>query len=339
MPLADAAAMGCPRRAPASPSTAHLPTAPVAAPVPREIGFVGLGNMGYNMAANLYAKTCADGGSRLTVYDTVPAARERFVAQHPAARAAATSADVLGAADVVVTMLPDGPALLALLRAAGDALRRDTLLLDCSTIDVAAVQAAVAFCADRGAHLVDAPVSGGVGGAQAGTLTFMVGAAASDGVLPRAAAVLAHMGQRILPCGARGAGQVAKICNNLVLGITMLAVSEATALGLNHGLTPQVLAGIMNVSSGRSWVTEMYHPVPGVQPGSAASRGYTGGFGAKLMAKDLRLACEAAAQVGMPLPLGEPTRHYFDDVVRDPEYASLDFSAVYRYMMQRPKQP
>jgi len=245
------------------------------------IGFVGLGHMGAPMALNLLKA-----GHTLAVFDLSEAAMQSL-ADAGAQRAASPKAAASGA-QCVVTMLPAAAHVRSVLSAEDGVLAgigKGVTIIDSSTIDPASAREFAALAAAQGNIFVDAPVSGGTGGAAAGTLTFMVGgsAASYESVKP----VLSGMGKNIVHCGDTGTGQVAKICNNLVLGITMAGVAEAMALGESLGIDPKVLGGIMNTSTGRCWSSDTYNPYPGLIETAPSSRGYTGGFGTDLMLKDL----------------------------------------------------
>lgn len=264
----------------------------------KKIGFVGLGNMGGPMAANL-----VKAGFEVTGYDLVAANLDR--AARAGIRPAADLAEAVRKADAVVTMLPAGTHVRAAYQDAGGILEsvpRGALLIDSSTIDVASARAVAAAAAGAGMEMLDAPVSGGTGGAEAGTLTFMVGG--SDRAFGRAGAILQAMGKTIVHAGGPGNGQAAKICNNMILGISMIGVSEAFALAEKLGLDHQRLFDISSKSSGQCWALTTYCPVPGPVPASPANRGYQPGFTAAMMLKDLKLAQEAAAQSGAATPLG-----------------------------------
>ena len=260
-----------------------------------KIGFIGLGNMGGPMAANLVAA-----GYHVTGFDLVAAsceaAQARGVIVTGSAVAAATGADV------VVTMLPAGKHVLAVWSELAPALRPGALVIDSSTIDVDSARKAHALLAGHGCETLDAPVSGGTGGAAAGTLTFMVGGA--DSAFAAGEPVLQKMGKRIVHCGGAGAGQAAKICNNMILGISMAGVCEAFVLAERLGLSHQALFDVASTSSGQCWSLTSYCPVPGPVPASPANRDYKPGFAAALMLKDLKLAQEAALASGATTPLG-----------------------------------
>lgn len=286
------------------------------------IAFIGLGNMGGPMAANLLKA-----GHALRVFDLAPAAVEAAVAA--GAVAAVNAIDALVDADVVISMLPASRHVEGLYLDASNGLLphipADALVIDCSTIAPATARKVAEAAAKRGLSMIDAPVSGGTAGAAAGTLTFIVGGEAA--ALERARPILTGMGKNIFHVGANGAGQVAKLCNNMALGVIMAVTGEALALGVSHGLDAKVLSQMMAVSTGRSWATEVCNPWPGVLENAPASRGYTGGFGNDLMLKDLGLAAEAAMSVGASIPLGELARNLYAMNSRA-GHGGLDFSSV-----------
>ena len=299
------------------------------------IAFIGLGHMGAPMARNLMRA-----GHALHVFDLSADAMHSLVAE--GAQAATSPADAAREADFVITMLPAPRHVEAVLcdNGPGDdagvlaTVRRGVPIVDCSTIDPATVQRLAHRAAAQGNPLADAPVSGGTGGAAAGTLTFMVGGAAE--VFAQVQPVLQGMGQHIVHCGPVGTGQVAKICNNLLLGISMIGVAEAMNLGVALGIDPQVLARIVNTSSGRCWSADTYNPYPGVMPNVPASRGYTGGFGVDLMRKDLGLANEAAQQVHQALPMGAQALQLYE-LWSGLGHGQLDFSSIIQLLQaQRP---
>jgi 3-hydroxyisobutyrate dehydrogenase len=285
------------------------------------IAFLGLGNMGLPMAANL-----AKAGHAVTAFDLSAevCAKARGLELPVAASAAAAVED----AQVVISMLPASRHVESLYLGEGGliaALPGGTLVIDCSTIAPASAQKVAQAAAAKGVDMIDAPVSGGTAGATAGTLTFIVGGEAA--ALERARPVLQGMGKNIFHMGAAGAGQVAKLCNNMALGVIMAVTGEALALGVAHGLDPKALSQMMAVSTGRSWATEVCNPWPGVLENAPASRGYTGGFGNDLMLKDLGLAVEAAMGVGATIPLGELARNLYA-INRQAGNGGLDFSSV-----------
>ena len=251
------------------------------------------------------------------------------------ATAAATAAEAVREADVVVSMLPASQHVKTLYLAAGgvlDTARAGTLLIDSSTIaSQAAIEVATAAKA-RGFTMLDAPVSGGTAGAAAGTLTFIVGG--EDDTLTQARPILEKMGKNIFHAGGNGAGQTAKICNNMLLGILMAGTSEAIALGVANGLDPKVLSEIMSKSSGRNWALELYNPWPGVMDGTPASREYSGGFGTDLMLKDLGLAEETAMAARAATPLGSVTRQLYQ-LHSQAGQGRLDFSSIVQ-MVKKP---
>ncbi|WP_184632036.1 3-hydroxyisobutyrate dehydrogenase [Xanthomonas arboricola] len=286
-----------------------------------KIAFIGLGNMGGPMAANL-----SNAGHQLRVFDLVPAALDAAVAA--GAHAASSAHDTLADAEIVISMLPASRHVEALYLGEAGILAQipeGALVIDCSTIAPASARKLAAEAQARGLAVLDAPVSGGTAGAAAGSLTFIVGGAAQ--VLERARPVLQAMGKNIFHVGDNGAGQVAKLCNNMALGVIMAATGEALALGVAQGLDPAVLSQMMAVSTGRSWATEVCNPWPGVLPNAPASRGYSGGFGNDLMLKDLGLVAESAVQAGVSIPLGELARNLYA-MNSKAGNGALDFSSV-----------
>ncbi|MCC6304553.1 MAG: 3-hydroxyisobutyrate dehydrogenase [Rhodobacteraceae bacterium] len=279
-----------------------------------KVGFIGLGNMGAPMAANL-----ARAGHEVVGHD-IAAPCPGGVA--PAASAAAAAA---GAA-VVLTMLPDGAILARVAAEVIPTMAPGAVLLDCSTVDVAAARTVAGLAAAAGLGFVDAPVSGGVGGARAGTLTFMAGGSAED--FARVGPLLAAMGRRAVHCGAAGAGQAAKICNNMILGATMIVTCEAIALADRLGLDRQRLYDVVSTSSGQSWSMTAYCPAPGVGPESPADHGYRPGFAAELMLKDLRLAQAAAAAADADTPVGALALDLYRRFVEEEDGRGKDFSAM-----------
>jgi 3-hydroxyisobutyrate dehydrogenase len=263
-----------------------------------KIAFIGLGHMGGPMARNLLKA-----GHSLIVFDVV----QRNIDTLAAVGAAAAGSAKLAAAqaELVITMLPSSPHVRGVYLGEDGVLAGAAggiPLIDSSTIDPHTARDVAAAAAKRGNPMADAPVSGGTAGAENGSLTFMVGA--EPALFERIRPILAHMGKNIVRCGDSGTGQVAKICNNLLLGITMIGTAEAMNLGASLGIDPKVLAGIINTSSGRCWSSDTYNPYPGVMDNVPAARGYTGGFGTDLMLKDLGLAADAAKQAKQPVPMG-----------------------------------
>lgn len=286
------------------------------------IGFIGLGHMGGPMAANLLKA-----GHQLSVFDlSAPA----VAAQVNAGATACESLAALAAArpEVVISMLPAAPHVKSLYL--GDEgllalLQQPTHLLDCSTIDPHSAREVSAAARETGHSMLDAPVSGGTAGATAATLTFMVGGSVDEFEFVQP--ILAAMGKNIVHCGDSGNGQVAKVANNMLLGISMIGVAEAMALGTSLGIDAKVLAGIINTSSGRCWSSEVNNPYPDVLENVPASRGYTGGFGTDLMLKDLGLATEAARLARQPVILGAAAQQLYQTFSLQ-GHGQLDFSAI-----------
>ncbi len=263
-----------------------------------EVGFIGLGNMGGPMAANL-----AKAGHAVSAFDISADAVER--AREAGCATASTVAEAAAGREVVVTMLPAGGEVSEVYRGEGGVLSvaaPGTLLIDCSTIDVDTARAVAATAAEGGWPLLDAPVSGGVAGAAAGTLTFMVGGEADS--VERARPVLGDMGKAVIHAGASGAGQTAKVCNNLILAVSMIGVCEAFGMADRLGLERQTLFDIVSKATGQCWALTSYCPVPGPVPNAPSNRDYAPGFTAAMMLKDLRLAQTAAASAGAASPLG-----------------------------------
>jgi 3-hydroxyisobutyrate dehydrogenase len=287
-----------------------------------KIGFIGLGNMGAPMASNLLKA-----GHELTVFDLVTDAVDRAVSE--GATAAADIATVARChAELIITMLPAAHHVNAVYLGDDGLLAhvpKGVRLIDCSTIDPMTARDVAAKAAEQGNPMLDAPVSGGTGGAQAGTLTFMVGG--EDQEFAFACTVLENMGKNIVHCGGAGNGQVAKMANNLLLGVTMIGAAEAMSLGTSMGMDPEVLAGVINTSSGRCWSTDTYNPYPGVIETAPSGRGYTGGFGMDLMIKDLGLATEAAKASRQPLMMGALAQQLYQSMSYE-GHGGLDFSAI-----------
>jgi len=287
------------------------------------IAFIGLGNMGAPMALNLLKA-----GHTLGVFDLVKPAVEK--AAQAGAKAVATAQACAAGAEIVISMLPASSHVEALYLGESGLLRAiedGTLVIDCSTIAPQSAKAVAQAAAARGLAMLDAPVSGGTAGAAAGTLTFIVGGDAP--ALERARPILSAMGKNIFHAGSHGAGQTAKICNNMMLGIQMAGLAEALALGTANGLDAKVLSEIMSKSSGRNWALEVYNPYPGVMENVPAARGYAGGFGVDLMLKDLGLAAELAMATRSSIPLGELARNLY--ALHSASGAgSLDFSSILR---------
>lgn len=286
------------------------------------IGFIGLGNMGAPMAHNLLKA-----GHQLSVFDLNAAAVENLVGAG-ALPVDSPTAIAQGNAELIITMLPAAAHVKSVYLGENGLIARTragVMLIDCSTIDPHSAREVAKAAAEHGNSMLDAPVSGGTGGAAAGTLTFMVGG--SDADFDRAQPILAAMGKNIVHCGAAGNGQVAKVANNMLLGISMIGVAEAMALGVALGMDAKTLAGVINTSSGRCWSSDTYNPFPGVLDNVPASRGYSGGFGSDLMLKDLGLATEAAKQVRQPVILGALAQQLYQGFSAQ-GHGGLDFSAI-----------
>jgi len=271
-----------------------------------KLAFIGLGNMGLPMAINL--KTA---GHEIVGFDVVPAAIE--AAKAAGINVAPAAAESLAGVEAVITMLPNGKLVLSVYNDILKAAVPGTLFIDSSTIDVDSAKTAHEIAAAAGMITVDAPVSGGTGGAAAGTLTFMVGG--SEAAFERANPLLEIMGKKIVHCGGAGAGQAAKICNNMILGISMIAVGEAFVLAEKLDLKPQALFDVASTSSGQCWSLTTYCPVPGPVPASPANHDYKPGFAAALMLKDLLLSQEAAASTGANTELGKHAANLYQKFV------------------------
>ncbi len=289
-----------------------------------EIGFIGLGNMGLPMAANLVAA-----GHAVTAFDTQ--ADAMATAGQAGMAVVDSAAQAAAGRDFVVTMLPDGPIALKVFGEIVPAAAPGTVIVDCSTIDVASAKREHEMAHKAGLGCLDAPVSGGVGGAQAGTLTFMVGGEKGD--FEKATPILDVMGGRLVHCGAGGAGQSAKICNNMLLGISMIGACEAFSLADKLGLDQQALFDVVSTSSGSCWSVNTYCPVPGVGPQSPADNDYQPGFAATLMLKDLGLSQQAADEAGLATPLGRHATDLYRAFV-DADEKGSDFSGVTRYLAE-----
>ena len=291
------------------------------------IGFIGLGNMGAPMAANLVKS-----GEQVRGFDLVPALRD--TAARDGVQIVADARSTVEDADVVITMLPAGEHVLSVWNDIVPRARQGALFVDCSTIDVASARKAHALAAARGIATLDAPVSGGVGGAKAATLTFMVGG--SEHAFARGKPILERMGKRIVHCGEAGNGQVAKICNNMILAASMIAVGEAFVMGEKLGLSHQALFDVAASSSGQCWALTSYCPVPGPVPASPANHGYKPGFAAALMLKDLKLARDAAASVKVKAALGAHAAELYEQFA-EAGHSGMDFSAIINLVRERSK--
>ncbi|CAO3458474.1 3-hydroxyisobutyrate dehydrogenase (EC 1.1.1.31) [Azospirillum argentinense] len=298
------------------------------------IAFIGLGNMGRPMCDNL-----TKAGHDVLGYDVVPAARDAYAAA--GGRVASTLAEALADADTVISMIPTGKHVRAAYEGQGEDeggvlthARPGTMLIDCSTIDVESARAVSKAAAEAGFVMVDAPVSGAVPAAQAGTLTFMVGGTAEG--FERARPVLAAMGPKIFHVGASGNGVALKICNNMMAGMSMVAISEVLALAEKLGLDHQTVYDVMTVSSGNCWALQSYCPVPGPVPASPANRDYQPGFAAAMMLKDMRLSQAAAATSGAATPLAGSAAALYQMLVEH-GHGNKDFSAVFALITGRLK--
>lgn len=295
------------------------------------IGFIGLGNMGAPMAANL-----VKAGHRVTGYDINTAATQAL--SSAGVQQAVSAAEAARAADVVITMLPTGEHVREVWLHQGGLIEAvqgaKPLLIDCSTIDVGSARAVAEAARGAGLEMLDAPVSGGVGGAMAGTLTFMVGG--SEAAFARSLPVLQAMGKNIVHAGGAGAGQAAKICNNMMLAINMVGVSEGFLLARKLGLEWDKLFQIASTSSGQSWALTSYCPAPGPVPAAPSNRDYAAGFMAALMLKDIKLSQAAADAVGVPTPLARHALLFYQTVVDSGE-GSRDFSVVFKLLEKLPR--
>ncbi len=292
------------------------------------VAFIGLGHMGAPMAANL-----VKAGLTVRVFDLVPETIKSLT--DLGALASSSACGAAAGADVVITMLPAGKHVRSLyLGESGggegkgliDVVAKGTLLIDCSTIDAQSAQVVAKFAAEKELEFVDAPVSGGTAGAAAGTLTFICGG--SDTGFEQAKEMLSNMGANIFHAGGAGAGQVAKICNNMLLSVLMVGTSESLQMGIDHGLDPKVLSEIMKVSSGGNWTLNKYNPCPGVMGSVPSSNGYQGGFMVDLMVKDLGLSQEAALLSNSSTPMGALARSLYVNHARQGNGAR-DFSSIF----------
>ncbi|WP_448328941.1 3-hydroxyisobutyrate dehydrogenase [Sulfitobacter sp. M13] len=279
-----------------------------------KIGFIGLGNMGAPMAANL-----AKAGHDVAGFDVAGTTAEGV-------RVADSLEAAVAGMDAVITMLPNGSILRQVAAQAIPHMAQGTLFIDCSTVDVESAKNTAQAAEDKGIMAVDAPVSGGIGGASGGTLTFMAGG--SEEAFANAKPLFDIMGQKAVHCGDAGAGQAAKICNNMILGVTMIATCEAFALADKLGLDRQKMFDVVSTSSGYSWSMNAYCPAPGVGPTSPADNGYTPGFAAELMLKDLGLSQQAAEMANADTPMGELARALYAQFVENEDGHGKDFSAM-----------
>ena len=284
-----------------------------------KIGFIGLGNMGAPMAQRL-----AEAGHKIVGYDLMQSA----IAALPKdmITLASDAPDAARGQDIVITMLPNGESLASVAAAVIPVMRQESCLIDCSTVDVNTARTVAAQCKEANIRGLDAPVSGGVVGAVSGTLTFMVGGSAASFAI--GSQLFEIMGQRAIHCGEAGAGQAAKICNNMILGVSMIATCEAFALADDLALDRQKLFDVVSTSSGNSWSMSTYCPAPGVGPKSPSDNHYAPGFSAALMLKDLHLSQQAADLNGTPTRAGKLALDIYRDFVESRDGAKLDFSAI-----------
>src|SRR5215212_3744614 len=289
------------------------------------IAFIGLGNMGGPMAANLVKAQ-----HRVVGFDLMPASCDQ--ARSDGVEVAGSAQEAVGEAEVIVTMLPAGKHVLSVWSGIVPAARPGALMIDSSTIDVESARKAHAMASERGLPSLDAPVSGGVGGAKSATLTFMCGGSAE--AFARAEPVLSRMGKRVVHCGEAGAGQAAKICNNMILGVSMIGVCEAFVLAEKLGLSAQALFDVASTSSGQCWSLTSYCPVPGPVPASPANHNYRPGFSAAMMLKDLRLAESAAADVDAVTEIASSAAALYADFVAA-DGRDVDFSGIIRMIRAR----
>ncbi|KIO04140.1 hypothetical protein M404DRAFT_144306 [Pisolithus tinctorius Marx 270] len=316
----------------------------------RTTAFIGLGRMGSEMAHNLFLNKFSESpDSGFVVCDAIPESavsfQRSFLSRFPEAliEVVRTPEEAVRASATVVTMLPSSPevqtvytesnGIIPALRSFAADKPQQTLLIDSTTLDVDVARRVAGAAEESKALMIDAPVSGGVAGAKAGTLSFLVGG--TEAAFRKAEPILSHMGKRIIYCGSSGAGLSAKICNNLVLGVQQIVVAEAMLLGQALGLDPAVLAGVINSSTGACWASSVNNPVPSSLPDKSppCERDYEGGFATALMIKDMRLATDIASARSSPLPLGQAARDLYARVLKvSPELARKDFSSVYRYL-------
>jgi 3-hydroxyisobutyrate dehydrogenase len=289
------------------------------------IAFIGLGNMGGPMAVNL-----TKAGHQVKGFDLAEASRRQ--AQDDGVAIAPSATEAVADADVVITMLPAGKHVIAVWTDILPHVKAGALVVDCSTVDVESARKAHEMAQARGLLSLDAPVSGGVGGAKGATLTFMAGG--SDEAFAKAQPILAQMGKRVVHCGGSGAGQAAKICNNMILGVSMIGVAEAFVLAEKLGLSHQALFDVASTSSGQCWSLTTYCPVPGPVPTSPANNDYKPGFAAALMLKDLRLSQDAARSAGAETPMGAEAEKLYE-LFNESGHEGVDFSGIINFLRER----
>lgn len=293
------------------------------------VGFIGIGQMGSNMSSNLLKN-----GRKVVVYDSHPDATKPLVAK--GATAASNIAEIAGQSDHIITMLPTPDIVKQVYRGADGVFanaKKGSILIDSSTVGPEPPQELVIEAKSKGLIFVDAPVTGAVPAARDGTLTFLVGGTESEANSVKD--LLMSMGKNVIHCGPTGSGQIAKICNNMCLAITMIGTAETLALAKRLGLDPKLMTDILNISSGRSWSSEVYNPAPGIMSNVPSSNDYKPGFSVELLAKDLGLAQTAATRVKAPLPLGGPS-HQVYLTMQSNGWAKKDFSSVYKFLEGKP---
>ncbi|XP_039283444.1 3-hydroxyisobutyrate dehydrogenase, mitochondrial [Nilaparvata lugens] len=293
------------------------------------VGFIGLGNMGKHMARNLVKK-----GFNIVAYDSNSSAAESVSSGGEGVNVniASSIAELSSKVDSVVTMLPDNDSVMQVYSSDDGIIKnakKGATLIDSSTVDPKVPQAVGTLAEKQGLVFFDAPVSGGVMAAENAQLTFMVGGIENE--VCRLEAILEAMGKKMFYCGKYGSGQAAKICNNMILGISMGAVSEGLNLGVGFGLDPKLLSAVINSSSGRCWASEVYNPVPGILETSPSSKDYQGGFASKLITKDLSLAVELAKRTSSSVPLGNKVFELYKEICKG-QYADRDFSIMYKFL-------
>ena len=289
-----------------------------------KIAFIGLGNMGAPMAVNL-----VKAGHQVRAFDLIPASLQSFVAA--GGKQASSAKEAVEGAEVVISMLPAGKHVSELYSSEDGLLAqlpKGCLVIDSSTIDATTARQVGATALKAGIDFIDAPVSGGVSGAEAGTLSFIVGGEAA--CFARAKPILEAMGKNIFHAGGVGSGQIAKTCNNMLLSVLMAGTAEALQMGIENGLDPKILSDIMVKSSGRNWALEVYNPVPGVMPGTPACNNYQGGFMVDLMNKDLNLALGVAQESSSKVPMGEQAAALFEAHAKA-NNGKCDFSSIFKY--------
>jgi len=293
-----------------------------------DVGFIGLGKMGQRMAQNLMKA-----GKTIVVYDIISESLSQFKAN--GATVAESPKEVAQLSNAIITMLPSSPQVHSVYLSLENptslihGVSKGQICIDCSTSDPNVARLINEKFKALGVEVVDSPVSGGVIGAQNATLTFMIGG--SEEGYNRAKPLLQLMGKHVIHCGGSGNGQVTKVCNNLLLAISMIGVSEAMNLGIQLGMDPKILTGVLNTSSGRCWSTDSYNPVPGILPNVPSSNDYKGGFAVDLMAKDLGLAISAAQSTKQSLLLGGSAHQIYNLLVQK-GYGSMDFSSIFKFL-------